>query len=697
MLWMVLAACTRTPPEPADSAADTGGDAPAGCVSEDLQAAIDAGGTVTICEGTYTLDLVAGREVALVGERVTIVGEVAATAPFSMTGIAVQGIVTLAADTTLSDVDVTGWIAARGFARLDLADVSIRDGAGLSLVDVGEVAFAGVEISGNTAEEGGGIYASGVTSITGDAVVSFNTATRGGGLYWLGDGTLSGLTLRDNDAEEGGGAWLSGASYSFDVTMDDNAATTGGGLYVEAEGDLSLSGAVATENVAETGGGVAIVAGGAVALSALTVEGNDATAAAGIYVLATSVLLTDTTVSSNAATGSGGGVRADVGAVQLERTTLSANAAEHGAGLLWAVPDGGGWLVADEDSALIGNDASGWGGGAIAWYEGASAGVLDVEGLVATGNEASVGGGLALYQDPDRLGTLTVTVRDAVATSNVATWLGGGAFVTVADTVDLVGCHFDANDGADGGGLFLLGEADALVRFSDTRVDGNDAVTGGGVGVDAFSPVTLTLQGLVASGNTAEDGGGLALFYEDVPVSLVLVDATLASNGATEAGGGVWAWVDGAFELQNTWITGNTAASGGGLGVEARGAGPAITADSATVVTGNTAAEGGGLWLDLASDEASWVATVAGLRLDGNEATSGGGLATTGGAVTLASCSVVSNAAESGGGAWLGGTLTSDASDWGEGDDDNAPDDIAGVETRWGEGSSFVCGAGGCE
>ena len=60
-------------------------------------------------------------------------------------------------------------------------------------------------------------------------------------------------------------------------------------------------------------------------------------------------------------------------------------------------------------------------------------------------------------------------------------------------------------------------------------------------------------------------------------------------------------------------------------------------------------------------------------------------------------CTLTGNAAAVGGGAWLdGGTLTSATSDWGDGDDDNAPDDVAGAlfsTAAYGADATFTCDA----
>jgi len=127
-------------------------------------------------------------------------------------------------------------------------------------------------ISGNSASEGGGVYAVDCVDLDiDDSTLSGNSAQTGGGIY-VGTADQSEVSLFLNDsilssnaADTGGGLW-SGASWAsiLDTAISENSAQTGGGMAISGGVYIySSSGAdtLVTANSAETGGGAWLESG----------------------------------------------------------------------------------------------------------------------------------------------------------------------------------------------------------------------------------------------------------------------------------------------------------------------------------------------------------------------------------------------------------------------------------------------------
>jgi hypothetical protein len=93
-----------------------------------------------------------------------------------------------------------------------------REGGGVYVVGNGSTfEMAGGTISGNTADQGGGVYTNFGTFTMSGGTISGNTASRGGGIYtWYGTFTIRDGTITGNIAREsGGGVWLGNGSTPF--------------------------------------------------------------------------------------------------------------------------------------------------------------------------------------------------------------------------------------------------------------------------------------------------------------------------------------------------------------------------------------------------------------------------------------------------------------------------------------------------
>lgn len=174
---------------------------------------------------------------------------------------------------------------------------------------------------------------------------------------------------------------------------------------------------------------------------------------------------------------------------------------------------------------------------------------LTLENVVLSNNRAGAGGGL--YNAAD------VTLRHCTATNNVAT--NGAGFFSAGGTLHLV---------------------DSIVRSNDTPIVVGD--NGGALYVRA----AVRIERSAVVDNTAElEGGGI--YVGDAAAEVVVLNSTIARNGAVNgSGGGVHASA-GSVQIVASTISGNTAiGSGGGL-YEAAGGAAIFVKNS--VLTGNLA------------------------------------------------------------------------------------------------------------
>lgn len=401
---------------------------------------------------------------------------------------------------------------------------------------------------------------------------------------------------------------------------------------------------------AAEGGGVRLGAPGALTLVDTIVRGNQATDGGGIWVAAGSTLaVLDSTVDLNDAELEGGGVYVD-------------------GGLYADVPsdvDLGGSTIAD-------NEAGRQGGGVRLWGGTLTGGLVTrnfTPEPVSFGSEG--GAGVSVQDDVTVIGT-TISENTADGSGGVG---GGLACLDFgARTLTLVDVIVDRNRADIGGGL---GCSNWDVHLDGTTaITGNHASSGGGVHV-----VGYTLTGGVVSGNTAHYGGGV--HTQGTTVSGI----TITGNTASLFGGGIYA-------LPATVIDSHIEANHAGWGGGVYGSGDV----SSSSIVGNQATSlGGGAYM---------TGSLTGTGITDNLAAEGAGVSSRpGGLVTIASSTVLRNVATvSGGGVTLlseyvfpyvdgygifhpaetlYGTVVSESSDWGEGVDDNVPDDVFDGAVGW--------------
>jgi hypothetical protein len=298
---------------------------------------------------------------------------------------------------------------------------------------------------------------------------------------------------------------------------------------------------------------------------------------------------------------------------------------------------------------------------------------LVVEDCVVANNSAIYGGGV---WGPEYAPTL---LKNSTFRENTATSRGGGAYLFSTSglgQIDIEGCEFLDNSGAAYGGgiaIITIKYSHGDVFITDTLIDGNStssSVNGEyGGGLYMYDVGSLTLSGTTISNNESANGGGVWTMWD---TDVTADDKTVLSGNSTHDGGyggGAYCacdWTGGHFES-------NTATYGGGLVLY----GSSDVADGLTI-EGNHATElGGGILMNGYTELRNSVVTantsdVAGGGIGTNTATADASTPT-----KVKDSTITENVAtESGGGAQVAMTFSSDNCDWGEKATDNDPDDV---------------------
>jgi CSLREA domain-containing protein len=278
---------------------------------------------------------------------------------------------------------------------------------------------------------------------------------------------------------------------------------------------------------------------------------------------------------------------------------------------------------------------------------------------IAGGNSSAGGGGIQVS------GTQTVNVNNCTIFGNAG---DGVRIVSPGSTANLTDCIVSGNSS---GGIYAnVG----TLTITNSIFTGN---SGGGLFASEVSSILLTLS--TFTDNTAGSGGGLVITSVMDPGAILnVINCTVSGNhadgGTLALGGGISAVTFSPLNITDCMFSGNdTSGSGGGIvsvgplvissctisGNSAVGSGGGITAFSSLTLTlstlsDNTAAgdEGGGLFFS--PIESLRLASVANCTLNGNSATSGGGIAAEG-PLSLTSSTITANTATTGNGGGIFG------------------------------------------
>ena len=355
-------------------------------------------------------------------------------------------------------------------------------------------------------------------AITGGGLTSdFNVFTVEAGVQ----AALSGVTVtRGHFSGKGGGIFSSGILTLTDCDITSNTAgSDGGGLYV-ASGTTTLIGGNVAGNAASVAGGAIEVGGGAMTVTGTLITGNFAIAFGGGIGNLGTLSLRDVTVAGNTANSASGGVF-NLGTLTMIDCTVAGNKAPQTGG----VANNNAGVVTMTGCTVSGNTATVNGSGGIGNFDPGA--MMTLTNCTIAGNTAaSAGGGIS--------NTATLVLINCTVAGNRVTGAGAGGGidfeagkVTLYNTI-VAGNYQGAAPGRNPNDIYRPGVAafDTLSAYNLIGPGGSGNVSGGfnhnRVGLDPLlGPLqdnggrTQTMA--LLDGSPAFDAGSLAL----VPAGLI--------------------------------------------------------------------------------------------------------------------------------------------------------------------------------
>jgi hypothetical protein len=236
------------------------------------------------------------------------------------------------------------------------------------------------------------------------------------------------------------------------------------------------------------------------------------------------------------------------------------------------------------------------------WWQATTDSQLRLNDVAIVSNQASFGGGLFLKYTGVNF-VESVDLENVTIRANVATTAGGGGINTVFGGTEsdflLNNSQVYSNTAFQGGGLEFNGSASS---FSSLRIDHTDiysnTAAGHGGGINnaigsASSPLLIFNSHL--HNNDAPLGGGM-----DIMGRSAISQTTVDQNTAGLQGGGLFIEDGARFDIVQSTINANRAATGGGIYMTRFGLSPAVVTMTNSTVSGNTASrDGGGLYANL--------------------------------------------------------------------------------------------------
>lgn len=403
---------------------------------------------------------------------------------------------------------------------------------GALLLDTGSV------LQNNYASTGGGVSLSaggGATSnlfMQGNAVIRNNTAANGGGISCK-------FGMTGNVVEIGGNAVIEnnvasdGGGINFNSTVDNT-------LYIKD--DVKITGNTATAN----GGGINASNSSVFLAGSVEVSGNTAANGGGVALSGSGITVEDgVTIGNNTATRKGGGVY-----INSSESTVSVSG-----------------LIQDNTSPKTGG----------VFIENTAQGSLDFSHARFVRNTSSGaegdGGGLNYFRETGEPSTLAITLNSTVFDGNRSGRNGGGMCIEcyVSSTINLSvdGCRLENNVATNVGGGMNISLANSTILVQDSTLSNNNASAGGGCAVlQIFSgQSTVTFQNVIISENrVTSNAGGIFLGGENQEVTLSGV--TMEKNNAGGLGGAIESsYGSGTLTINNysKFLSNHAGIEGGGI------------------------------------------------------------------------------------------------------------------------------------
>ena len=366
-------------------------------------------------------------------------------------------------------------------------EIRNREGSRGSGVHVFEATFvmSGGTISGCTANEGGGLYATNQSTITiSGGTISGCSAGAGGGLYATNSSTI---TINNGT--------ISGCKASLGA---------GGGLYAKNKSTITINNGTISGCEAGVGGGL-YVDGSAVTISGGTISGCEAAIneGGGLYAKNQSTItISGGTISGCKAPssdkGNGSGLYANKSTINISGGTIS------GCEGRW-----GGGLYAENSSTI------------------------EISGGTISGCKVGAGGGLFVDSSTIRISGGIISECTTSDTGN------GGGLYAKNSTIKITGGRIENNKAALGGGVALIGDTTFEKPITNWTVIGNEAYATGGVGggIKLENGSMDVSDGSNRIYNNTADGHGADICLEGGASSIKLPNA--ANMGATYRDSGI--------------------------------------------------------------------------------------------------------------------------------------------------------------
>jgi predicted outer membrane repeat protein len=599
-------------------------------------AAASNGDTISVSAGTYSENIDYGSKV------ITIQGAGAGTTT-------IQGSGSNAPVVTFANSGLTASAVLDGFTINNSASNSLT--WGVSITNSASPTLKNLVLKGNAVPldvDGGAIYISGATATIQDSIIGDSTARNqadeGAGIYATGlTGTLtiSGTTFLDNYVDYRGGAIRITGSPSYGLSMtggsfDSNDADYGGAIYIDNSGSATFNGTDFTGNTATQGGNVVYadnnpinlingtvssnISGGpnsdgafylhsssaTFSANGTSFSGNNARSGGVIYATGNTgnITLTNTPFTNNSGTGYGGAININ-NTASTDFTTLAISGVSSIFDNNDTTADYGGAIYAQYANVSLTNgeikysDCNQYGAGI--YMSGTSSHTLTVDGASLTYNGVTAGGS-AIYVSTSG----PVTINNATIENNDTAYRSSGAGLHLeatsgASTISNSNIRYNTV-GASGAGIYYSTDQTASLTLTNTNVDSNTidvpTMDGGGMYLaqESGGNVTVTINGGSVSNNSGRGGGAI---YATGAIDLNIDGTTITGNTALEYGGGICMDSAGAsLTMSKSFVQGNNSKDGGG-GVYIPGG--AIATITNSVISGNrvhTKRYGGGIFND---------------------------------------------------------------------------------------------------
>ena len=538
-------------------------------------------------------------------------------------------------------------------------------GGGVNIAKDATLILKGGTIRDNKAKWGGGIYVHGTLKLQGGTVAKNHANSSGGGIHIGEDGKVqdcTGGTVTENTADDWGGIYNSGSTSVTikGVTISRNTSEQGGaGFNNNKDGKATLTNCVITGNTAKgNGGGFFNQEDCELTLDGCTVSNNTAKGVdgGGVYTKGKLTVKGNCKFENNYSFNSGGAIRVKDDTTTIEGGVFKGNEAGDSGGAIYvndstlklyggtftgnaAQLNGGGVLVGKDGSIKVhgapvvqnntaedkGSDIYLRSGKQIdvdaALAEGAKIGVsaeqLDKE-FTKNFNTYNKGEDPAKYFTAEDSWVVLKSGTEGVIRQSNWTLLqaqidaveDGGTIVLDRDykaieadtvlnipmtrrlTIDLNGHTIDRGlTKASPGGAVIMNYGTLTIADSA----GGGRITGGYADDHAggiWNPGILTVEGGAITGNKCVNNGG-GIYNKG---GLTIKGGTISNNAAGRDGGGIY--TQGKLDIRGGEFTGNTAGgSGGALRVNGR-----TTTVFDVTMTGNSAKyHGGGIYLSNAT------------------------------------------------------------------------------------------------